>query len=102
MRTHSLIAITLLLSLAVPAALAQDDIYNRINPLEKSVAAGTATRADQLELGRLYVQANRPYEASKIAQSLLATNPGDTDAATLRDDADRALRDINNRKVKEI
>lgn len=102
MRTHSLIAITLVLSFVVPAALAQDDVYSRINPLEKSVAAGTASRADQLELARLYIQANRPYEASKIAQSLLATNPGDTDAAVLRDDADRALRDVNNRKVKDI
>jgi len=102
MRTHSLIVITLVILIAAPVALAQDDIYNRINPLEKSVATGTASRADQIELGRLYIQTGRPYEASKIAKSLLATNPGDTDAAVLRDDADRALVDVNQRKVKEI
>ena len=102
MRTRSLIALISVYLIVVSAAFAQDDVYARINPLEKSVATGSATRADKLELARLYIQANRPYEASKIAQSLLAANPGDTEAATVRDDAERALRDVNHRKVKDI
>ena len=102
MRTHSLIAWISIFFILAPAVLAQDDIYQRINPLEKSVAAGTASRADQLELARLYIQAGRPYEASKLAQGLLAANPGDTDAATIRNDADRALLDLQNKKVAEV
>jgi tetratricopeptide (TPR) repeat protein len=84
----------LLMSLFLCApAIAQSDLYSQIHPLEDAVNANTATRDQLLQLGRLYMQAGRYYEASKIAARLLAADPNDTPAAQLRDDSSAKLRE---------
>lgn len=87
-------------SIAAVTASGQD-VYSRITPLEASVSAGRATRAEQLELAQLYVQVQRFYEASKIASQLLATDPNDSQAAQVRDAANRGLRDVQDKNVAQ-
>src|SRR2546423_7659779 len=87
--------------LALSAFAQQDDLYSRITPLEQAVNSGTATPAQQLELARLYSRAGRFYEAKKIADQLVAASPNDADAASVRDDAARGLRDMQSKKVAE-
>ncbi|MCU1245900.1 MAG: Tetratricopeptide repeat protein [Acidobacteria bacterium] len=82
-------------------AIAQDNVYSRITPLEAAVSGGTATRAQQLELARLYSQVGRYYEASKIAGGLLAIDANDAEAVAVRDGATKALRALADKKVAE-
>ncbi len=98
--TKIIFAIALLLC-ATGAVAQQDDLYSKINPLEAAVNNGTATRSQQLDLARLYIQAGRFYEASKISGRLLAVDPNDTEAASVREQATRGLRDIQDRKLAE-
>ncbi|MCU1349582.1 MAG: hypothetical protein JWO56_2612, partial [Acidobacteria bacterium] len=77
------------------------DLYSRINPLEQAMTAGTATRDQQLELARLYIESGRFYEASKIASRVAADNPNDTDAKAVRDQASRGLRDISDKAIAD-
>jgi hypothetical protein len=78
-----------------------DELYARIKPLEASLASGAATPAEQLELARLYNQSGRYYEASKIANRLLATSPNDAEAQAVRDASAKGMRDIRDRAVSE-
>lgn len=101
MRTRKL----LLAALAIVSALtlnAQDSsIADRVSTLEQAVNAGTASRDQQLDLARLYIQVGRFYEASKLAQSVIATNANDADALAVKSQADQKLRAISDRKVSE-
>ncbi len=85
--------------LCAATVLAQNDNYSRIKPLEDVMASGQASHAQQIELARLYNQSGRYYEATKIADRMLADDPNDAAAKELRNDATRSLRDINDKKV---
>jgi thioredoxin-like negative regulator of GroEL len=85
-------------------AHAQDnnnDRYARIKPLETALTSGTATRAQQLELGRLYIEDHNFYQASKVADRLLAADANDAEAAKLRDDSNASLHAYEQQKVAE-
>jgi hypothetical protein len=96
------ITVAIALLLCVPIALAQQgDLYSRINPLEQAYTSGTATHDQQIELARLYNQAGRYYDASRITDQLIASDPNDAAAKTIRDESQRGLRDIADRKVAQ-
>lgn len=101
MRPGKVLLITCAALLSAGLALGQENLYAQIKPLEEAVASGAASRAQQLELARLYNQSGRYYEASKIASSLLASNPDDADARTARDAAAAGLRDVSDKRVLE-
>src|SRR5437588_5006726 len=89
---------------AVTGALATAkaiDLYSRITPHEAAGAAGTASRADQLQLARLYIQAKRFHEAAKLADTALASNPNDAEAQRIRDEANNDLRAVNDARVAD-
>jgi tetratricopeptide (TPR) repeat protein len=88
-------------SLCAATIFGQTTHYAQIKPLESALNAGNATRAQQLELARLYMQDARFYEASKIASHLLADDPNDAEAKQVRDEATRGLREIQDKKVAE-
>jgi len=69
----------------------QTDLYARINPLEQSVANGTATPAQQIDLARLYIRAGRLYEAQRLANQVLRADPDNADAKAVRDQATSTL-----------
>jgi hypothetical protein len=75
--------------------------YARIQPLEAALNAGTATPAQQLELARLYIDQQRFYEASKVAERLLAVDSANADAMKVRDDANAGLQTVGRQKVAE-
>lgn len=81
------------------AVLAQDNPQSAIYTLEKTVNAGTATRADQLNLARAYIAVGRYYEASKIAKHLLDIDSNDAESATIRDEAAKGMRTIAQQKL---
>jgi tetratricopeptide (TPR) repeat protein len=83
------------------SSLAQSDVSSELRPLETSVRSGTASREQQINLARLYVQAGRYYEASKITRSLLNQNASDQEVIAIRDEAARGLREVNDRAVAE-
>ena len=95
------ILIVIAISLAAMTASGQQDLYSRITPLEAKAAAANASRAEQLELAGLFIQVQRFYEASKIATSLLATDPNDADALKLRTDANKGLRDVQDKNIAQ-
>jgi tetratricopeptide (TPR) repeat protein len=100
----AVLAIAVLLCAMASEAEAQTNNppdYARITTLEAAVTSGTATRAEQLELSRLYVQANRFYEASKIADRLLAMDANDAAAAKVRDDATRGRQAYERQKLAD-
>lgn len=105
MRTRKLLLIFSLALASAVAGYAQDNVNvnipDRIATLEQSVSSGTATHDQQIELGRLYLQVGRLYEASKLADNLLKSNPNDTDATTIRNQADQNLRAASQKKVAE-
>jgi thioredoxin-like negative regulator of GroEL len=90
-----------LLLCATSAWAQQPDLYSQINPLETAVNNGTATRAQQLDLAKLYIQAGRFYEAQQIGDKLLAIDPNDADAKTLRDQASKGITDIQMAQVAQ-
>ena len=96
-----LAAVVLCLLMFCAVAHAQSDLYSQISPLESAVNSNSATHDQQIELARLYMQAGRTYEASKIAARLLALDPNDQQAASIRDDASAELRRIAAQKVTE-
>ncbi|MEA2165233.1 MAG: hypothetical protein QOK37_3360 [Thermoanaerobaculia bacterium] len=85
-------ALTIVCAAAIDAQQ-QDNLYTRITPLEAAVSTGSATRAQKLELAGLYNQTGRYYEASKLADGLLASDPNDAEARALGDAAAKARRD---------
>src|SRR5438552_10018164 len=101
MRTTRLVFVIGLLLIATAALPQQVDFNSRIPPLESALSSGTATRDQQLELARLYIQGGRYYEASKISDQLLAADANDADAKAIRDQAATGMRNINDRKVAE-
>lgn len=100
MRTRKLL-LMLCVALACAVTLNAQNVAGQIDPLESAVSSGTATRQQQLDLARLYVQVGRFYEASKLVKGLVALNPSDAEAIAVRDDADRSLRTITARKVAD-
>jgi tetratricopeptide (TPR) repeat protein len=100
MRNRYLLYFSLVLALTgAPGAFAQNETYSRINPLESAVSSGTASRDQKLELARLYNQVGRYYEASKLAQAVLAENANDADATAVRAEAQRGLRAAGEKKI---
>jgi hypothetical protein len=97
--TKIILAIALLL--CAMAGFAEQTDYSQIDALESALNNGTATRTQQLELSRLYIQAGRFYEASKITDQLLASDPNDADAKAVGDQATRGRRDLQDRQVAE-
>lgn len=99
MRFSKLLLAALLSGATAIGLYAQTDAA-QIAELER---AGTTQvdRAAQLKLARLYVSAGRFYEASKIADTLLAIDPNDREAAALRTDAVKGLKQIQDRKIDE-
>ena len=84
------------------AALGQQpDLYTQITPLETAVNNGTATPDQQLELARLYNQAGRFYDAQTITDRLLATDPNNADAKSVREIAATGIRDVQIKKVAD-
>src|SRR5438045_6441537 len=103
MRTRNCFAVVVI-ALALgctTSASAQDDVYARINPLEREVTGGNATRAQQLDLERLYIQVGRYYEAGKLAKVLLAKDASDAEAAAVRDEAQRSSRAAGEKKIAD-
>ena len=100
MKPHKF-AVAALVLLLSPMAVAQTVGYSPLRTLENAVEAGTATRAQELELGRLYLSAGRAYEARNLADRVLAAEPGNTEAAGLRERAVADLRIAGERNVAE-
>ncbi len=96
----SVLALSLSALCAIDAR-AQSDVYSRISPLESALKSNTATREQQIELARLYMQAGRYYEASQIAGRLTSLNASDADAIAIRDEAASHLRAVANQKVAD-
>lgn len=86
---------------AFTAAAADEDARKTISRLQSSVEAGTATRAEQLDLARAYLEVGRYYEAKKVASRLADADPNDADAIALRDRADEQLRLIANQRLED-
>lgn len=93
--------LTIFLLLTCATAFSQDDARVTITMLERTVSEGTATRAQQLDLARAYLNAGRYYEAGKIAKRLLATDANDADAIAVRDKAQEHLRGIAQQRVAD-
>lgn len=86
---------------AFTAAAADEDVRKTISRLEKVHEAGTATRAEQLDLARAYIEVGRYYEAKKLATSLADADPSDADAASVRDRAAEQMRLIANQRLED-
>ncbi len=99
MRTRQLLLIISLALASTATAFAQDNVLDRVATLEQSVNAGSATRDQQLDLARLYVQVGRFYEASKLADSMLKSYPNDADALAVKNQASQKMRAISDAKV---
>src|SRR5438132_4408215 len=102
MRPIRIVAVVAMLLCAIAATAQQNDVYSRIKPLEASVADGTASRADQLQLARLYIDPKRFYEAARLADAVLAATPDDAEAQSISAEAKRGLREISDVRVAEV
>jgi tetratricopeptide (TPR) repeat protein len=100
MRPKILLTLCLAALIAI-AARGQEESYAEIKAIETAVKSGGASRDQQLRLARYYVGAGRFYEASKIANGLTAADAGDSEAAKVRDEAQRGLRAANEKLVAE-
>jgi tetratricopeptide (TPR) repeat protein len=69
--------------------------------LEQRLEQGLATRAEILSLGAIYLEAGRSYEASKLAERLLALDSQDVEATALASRAKAALAENKQRRVAE-
>ena len=58
-------------------------------------------RATQLKTARQYIQDKRFYEAQKLADEALASDPNDAEAQRIRDEAASGLRAYNDARVAE-
>ena len=101
MRTHSVLLVASLALVSAATLTAQENPLDHIATLEPSVNAGTASRDQQLELARLYLQVGRFYEASKAAQSVLAKDANDTAAADVKRQADERMKATAGQRVSE-
>ena len=88
-------------SCALTAAAADDDVQKTISRLQRSVEQGTATRAEQLDLARAYIAAGRFYEAKKLASAVADAEPGNADAVALRDRAGEQLDLIATQRLQD-
>src|ERR1041385_425694 len=80
MRSGKILSALLLLTLAIPlAAQSEHD--------------------QQVQTGQQYIQSGRYYEASQIATRLLALDPDDASAISLRDQATAGLKQVANQRV---
>ena len=86
---------------ALTALAADEGVRDRIARLEKSVSAGSATRAERLDLARAYFDAGRYYESQKAAAALVDADAADTEAAALRDRAGEQLRLIASQRLED-
>src|SRR5687768_13517560 len=86
---------------AFTAAAADEDVRKTISRLEKVHEAGTATRAEQLDLARAYIEVGRYYEARKLAEALADADANDTEAASVRDRAREQMRLIANQRLED-
>lgn len=86
---------------AFTAAAADDDVRKTISRLQKANEAGTATRAEQLDLARAYIEVGRYYEAKKLATALADADPNDAEAASVRDRAAEQMRLIANQRLED-
>ncbi len=97
--------LTLLMCIVVVcawSALAQDaDSLNRIVTIERSLAAGTATHEQQLELARLYADVGRYHESKKLAQRLVDADANDSGAVAIRDRSQQQLQLIAQQRVED-
>jgi thioredoxin-like negative regulator of GroEL len=89
------------LMLCAATVLAQTDNYSRIKPLEDAMSSGQASRAQQMELARLYNETGRYYEAQKIADALLAGDPNDAAAKEVRASAALSLHEMQTKKIAD-
>jgi tetratricopeptide (TPR) repeat protein len=99
--SKSLFICSVVVLCAVTAAAADDDARTTIARVQSSIEAGTATRADRLDLVRAYIEVGRYYEAKKLATSLVEADPNDADAAALRDRAAEQLRLIASQRLED-
>jgi len=102
MRSTMIILAVSLLLCAPSRAQQTTDVSSQITPLETAVNSGTATRSQQLDLARLYIQAGRFYDAQTLADKMLANDPNDADAKTLRDQASKGITDIQMAQVATV
>lgn len=86
---------------AFTAAAADDDARKTISRVEKAIEAGTATRAEQLELASAYLEVGRYYEAKKLATTLADADASDAQAASIRDRATEQLRLIASQRLED-
>ena len=86
---------------AMGAWAQQTDLYTQITPLETAVSNGTATPQQQLDLARLYNQAGRFYEAQTITDAILASDPSNADAKSIREISANGVRDVQVKKVAD-
>lgn len=94
-------AILLTTFLIVGAAVAQDEPTNSIGTLEPLVTAGTATRAQQLELARAYMSVGRYHEAGKLAGRMVTADANDAEAITIRDESQKQLRAMAQQRIND-
>lgn len=90
-------AVVLCAFAAAAAPQTTEDARTTIKRLEESAA----TRAEQLELARAYIEVGRYYEAKKLASAMTDADPNDTEAASLRDRASEQLRLIANQRLDD-
>lgn len=88
-------------SCAFTAAAADEDVRRTISRLEKAHEAGTATRAEQLDLARAYIEVGRYYEAKKLAGAIADADANDTEAAGVRDRANEQMRLIAVQRLED-
>ncbi|HEX9984770.1 MAG TPA: hypothetical protein VGF69_16025 [Thermoanaerobaculia bacterium] len=95
------VATVSLLLICSTSAFAQADSYTGIKSLESAIESGNATRDQQVELARLYLEAGRYYEARKLAERVLALNANDTQATEIRNRAAEELRNVAQRNLAD-
>jgi predicted Zn-dependent protease len=66
-----------------------------------ATAQSTDDRATQLQTARQYIQEKRYYDAQKVTNTLLAADPNDAEALSVRDEAKRDLQALNDARVAE-
>lgn len=101
MRTRKLLFVVALTLVSTITISAQENILDRVATLENTVNAGNASREQRLELARLFIQVGRFYEASKIAESLVAQNANDADAIAVKAQADQRLKGMSEKRIAE-
>lgn len=83
-----------------PAPL-QDESEVRLDVLEARVSTGSASDADHLALARLYLDAERFWEARQMARAVLANTPGSAEASELERLATEGLGRVQRERMRE-